>query len=567
MAITSMESLQRHLQWALELEHATIPPYLCALYSIKPGQNTAAVEIITSVFIEEMLHMTLVANLLNAIGASPVLDKPDFVPTYPTPLPHSDKSFLVSLKKFSPEALEDFLKIERPAQKNMPAADENYHTIGQFYQAIADGIEYLAQKIGEQSVFTGDPAKQITSEHVYYGGAGHLLAVTELASARAALQEIVDQGEGLDHNSILDGDKNMFHPEREEVGHYFRFQQILAARAFQPGDTAENGPTGSALQIDWDQVYNMWPNPSVAHHAQGSAIRTKMGEFNREYFDMLRMLERSFNGDPELMRVCVGTMYELKEIAIELMQMPCGDGGMTAGPSFEYVPADKPEANDQAKIVIRPNGPYTVHGSVPLTISERIASSKGETLAWHMDKQLQTDGTYELCRCGQSSSKPFCDGTHARIDFDGTETADARPIAERQETLETEAIMVRSDRSVCMHASFCNNKATSMRKLLPDSADTTVCSQIIAMVEHCPSGALTYSLNAEEIEPKLPQEISVVYESAQHGGPLWVTGGIPIERADGEPVENRNRVTLCRCGASKNKPFCDGSHNALDWNP
>ena len=95
--IKTIEDLHEHLQWALELEHATIPPYLCALYSIKEGTNIESVEVIKSVFIEEMLHMALVANILNATGGKPRLDYPGFMKKYPTPLPHSDKSFDVKL--------------------------------------------------------------------------------------------------------------------------------------------------------------------------------------------------------------------------------------------------------------------------------------------------------------------------------------------------------------------------------------------------------------------------------------------------------------------------------------
>ena len=102
MPVNTLDDLREHLQWAIELEHSTLPPYLCALYSIKPGTNQAAVSAITSVFIEEMLHMTLAANLLNAVGGAPALDKADFIPRYPTYLPHSDKAFLVSLVPFSP---------------------------------------------------------------------------------------------------------------------------------------------------------------------------------------------------------------------------------------------------------------------------------------------------------------------------------------------------------------------------------------------------------------------------------------------------------------------------------
>ena len=104
--ITTIEDLRAHLQWALEIEHATIPPYLCALYSIKPGYNREAVEAIASVFIEEMLHMTLAANVLNAIGGAPVLDTPDFIARYPTALPHSAAAFLVPLARFSPATIE-----------------------------------------------------------------------------------------------------------------------------------------------------------------------------------------------------------------------------------------------------------------------------------------------------------------------------------------------------------------------------------------------------------------------------------------------------------------------------
>src|SRR6266550_2587762 len=95
--ITSLASLREHLQWAIELEHATIPPYLCALYSIKPGRNLEAVEVISSVVVEEMLHLTLAANFLNAVGGRPRLAIPKMMPGYPRPLPHGDRSFEIFL--------------------------------------------------------------------------------------------------------------------------------------------------------------------------------------------------------------------------------------------------------------------------------------------------------------------------------------------------------------------------------------------------------------------------------------------------------------------------------------
>ena len=98
--------------------------------------------------------------------------------------------------------------------------------------------------------------------------------------------------------------------------------------------------------------------------------------------------------------------------------------------------------------------------------------------------------------------------------------------------------------------------------MLGEAEDTHVRAQIIGMVERCPSGSLTFALEAdgEALEPDLPKVVAVTPD-----GPLWVSGGITIERSDGEPFETRNRVTLCCCGASKNKPLCDGTHKEIGF--
>jgi hypothetical protein len=147
--ITSLESLRRHLQWAIELEHSTIPPYLCALYSIEPGRNTEATEVVSGVLIEEMLHMTLSANVLNAVGGRPRLDTPQMLTVYPRPMPHSNHSFEIALFRFGPEAIETFLKIERPSPRSGPPEGDNYETIGQFYEAIKQGLRSLSTTLGE----------------------------------------------------------------------------------------------------------------------------------------------------------------------------------------------------------------------------------------------------------------------------------------------------------------------------------------------------------------------------------------------------------------------------------
>src|ERR1700743_3252697 len=139
-AITTLEDLKKHLQTAIEIELSTIPPYLCALYSIKEGTNTFPAFIIRSVVVEEMLHMILAANILNAIGGEPEINTREVVPKYPGFLFHSDKKVKLELLPFSKDTLEGFLKIEKPAKTDKPPENGHYHSIGQFYEAIMNGL-------------------------------------------------------------------------------------------------------------------------------------------------------------------------------------------------------------------------------------------------------------------------------------------------------------------------------------------------------------------------------------------------------------------------------------------
>lgn len=332
---TSLESLREHLQWAIELEHSTIPPYLCALYSIELGRNPEVVEVISSVLVEEMLHMTLAANLLNAVGGRPKLCNPRMLPGYPRPLPHSDRSFEISLFRFGLEAIDTFSKIEHPSPTGSPPESDRYETIGQFYEAIERGLRELTATLGQASVFCGDPSRQVTDPHFYSGG-GRIIAVNSLDTSLAALKEIVEQGEGA-HSQVWDGDSDVFHPEREQVAHYYRFQQLKLGRRYRRGDTPRSGPTGDPVSIDWDAVRPMRTNPRTSDHAPGSPIRIAQEGFNHSYCALLLHLEEAFNGAPQILGTAIGSMCTLKAQAQRLMQMPTEDGSETAGPTFEYV--------------------------------------------------------------------------------------------------------------------------------------------------------------------------------------------------------------------------------------
>lgn len=184
--IATLEDLRRHLQWAIEVEHSTLPPYLTALYSLDPMRNADAAQLIGGVFVEEMIHLALAANLLNAVGGQPRLDAPHMLPPHPRTMPHADRSIALALLPFGQEALGMFLRLEQPAHPGDPAEGDNYETIGQFYDAIEKGLRRLCAEVGEDQVFTGDPARQVAGGPFAHT-AGHLSPVTDLDSALAAL--------------------------------------------------------------------------------------------------------------------------------------------------------------------------------------------------------------------------------------------------------------------------------------------------------------------------------------------------------------------------------------------
>lgn len=212
-------------------------------------------------------------------------------------------------------------------------------------------------------------------------------------------------------------------------------------------------------------------------------------------------------------------------------------------------------ADQEASIKVQPNGPYVVTGGVPLRTKQPVVSEHGEPLTWRTGEVTDDGAAYALCRCGGSANKPYCDGTHADNGFDGTETAATEAYDERRKSLGGQGLEIFDDRKICVHAGFCGNKVTNVWKMAEETGDSRVRAQAMAMVERCPSGALTYAVDGAEVEPDLPTEVSVVPD-----GPLWVSGGVTTTRADGEPFETRNRVTLCRCGQSSTKPLCDGTH-------
>lgn len=333
--IQNIDDLKSALQTAIELEHSTIPPYLCALYSIKDGTNAKSIETIRSVVVEEMLHMILVCNILNAIGGEPQINTADFIPSYPGNLPDSNKSFDIDLAKFSKHTVSCFLKIEKPAPTTEPPKIRDYETIGQFYQALRIGIEYV-NTITPGGIFKNCEerrARQITSEY-YYGSGGNIIPVYGLEDAIKAIEEIVGQGEGID-DTIEDSDEQMF-GQGIEYAHYFRFNELYMEKLYTDTNTPHSGPTGKRIIVEWDAVHQMKPNPKIEDYEAYPELLEKAKSFNRTYTLLLDNIHYACNGQPKLLMKGIALMYQLKYKAVELMNIPIPGTPYMAGPTFQF---------------------------------------------------------------------------------------------------------------------------------------------------------------------------------------------------------------------------------------
>jgi len=214
------------------------------------------------------------------------------------------------------------------------------------------------------------------------------------------------------------------------------------------------------------------------------------------------------------------------------------------------------------KVRVGRDGPYIVTGSVPLIAKKIVLDKEGMPLAWETTRRFPAKASYSLCRCGKSKNKPFCDNSHKTANFSGTETASRKPYADRSEKTVGPYLILSDVEALCTHASFCD-RAGGTWKLVEKSDDPEARKTAIEEAGNCPSGRLVISdKDGNIIEPQFEPSI-VVVESAdgEFKGMVWVRGGIPVESADGEIYEIRNRMSLCGCGKSSNKPFCDGKHD------
>jgi CDGSH-type Zn-finger protein len=219
------------------------------------------------------------------------------------------------------------------------------------------------------------------------------------------------------------------------------------------------------------------------------------------------------------------------------------------------------------RVMVTTNGPYIVEGAVPVARQTIGVDAEGQSHAWIESDPIAVKDRYALCRCGLSRNKPFCDGSHVAAKFDGTETASRKPYSEQAEVLDGPVLQLRDVETLCAFGRFCDPNGRVWNQVA-QTDDPSMRETFVRQVGECPAGRLVAwdKATGRALEPELPVSIGLVEDPAQGcSGPLWLRGGIPVVSADGFAYEVRNRVTLCRCGASQNKPFCDATHSSMKF--
>jgi len=332
--MTTVADLQQRLQQAIELEFSTLPPYLYTLYSIQRDSNQVSYKRILDIVREEMIHMCLACNILNAIGGSPRIADREVVPTYPGPLPgdigsENGEIFEVGLIPFSPASLDQAMRIEEPdepiefleARLAAAAVEPDAYTIGEFYHRLDQGLSRLPA-----SAWPNPARKQIGDQPFF---PGELFPVTAYDDAHRAILRIVSQGEG-NPTSPLDFEG--------EVSHYYRFSEIRRDQVLEKADNPQGFVWGAPLGVNWEAVMPAISNPSEYDFSYYPEAQAAQDECDLAFTKMLQELQLAVSGQPQRLGNAVRFMFDLRLAAIHAFATPLQGLNKSAGPAFRYRP-------------------------------------------------------------------------------------------------------------------------------------------------------------------------------------------------------------------------------------
>ena len=563
----SRDQLVFSLSEAAELEHCVLCTYLYAAFSLKQGveeglttQESEAVarwrRVLLDVAIEEMGHAVAVWNITSALGVAPRVGRMNF-PLDPGYLP---ADIVLKLAPFNPQTLQHFIHLERPVGSTEPdgegfapehrylrggAAGEwltpmplNFDTIGDFYAMVSAELERFVAAVGEAQAFCGDPALQISPTEVALEDAQRVVSLQTAADVCAA---IVVQGEGA--------------PDHAEGSH---FQQFTAIRDEYAALLARNPAFTPAHPAATNPVLRRPPRPEGRVWLDGESAVATVDLANACYGLMLRLLAYAYctpTGAEKSLCVdlAVGLMRAMTPLGERAARLPAGPSnpGVNAGLTFAMLrdtsalpagPGAWQFFNERLSDFAEASARMAQDGDARTGAAARVLADLAKRAA-HGAK-LAATAPYRVNAPADNPPAPTESKTVAGV-----------------ETVAGSALSLMFEAKRCIHARFCVTGAPNVFLanvkgpwLHPEAMDA---ERLVDIAHACPSGAIRYRRNdGRPNEAPPPVNLAAVREA----GPYAFRGELLL---DGKPAGCR--ATLCRCGASKNKPYCDGSHQAIGF--
>lgn len=589
-SIPSREQLLFNLYEAAELEHNLMCTYLYAVFSLRDPADPALLpreaealerwrKALLQIALEEMGHLTSVWNITSALGGTPRFGRGNF-PLDPGYLP---AGIVVKLAPFGEAALQHFVHLERPESSDEPDGQgfvpeltfsrggpvrrltpsvTDYQTVGEFYAALNAELRAFAEAHGEAAAFCGDPALQLSEQEVPLLGARPVICVK---TAEAAFRTIVEQGEGA--------------PEHSETSHFSRFRAILrelsALKAQNPGfSPAFPAAHNPVLRRPLRPEGRVWIEDETAAKTVDLA--------NTTYALMLRLLAYAYalpRPDPEKalsVELGLGSMRALTKLAERAARLPAGPShpDCHAGVSFTALRDAAPFSP----------GPGARHAFVErlgeMVQAARELASGGDERTRHACRQLealQERATRGFAAASQRSPRGGSEAVLSSGASVAPKPAPTSPAPPPSANGSPGIPVPRSENGVdyidgkrltlvyegkrCIHARFCVTGAprvflANVKGPWIDPEGTDV-ARLVEIAHACPSGAIRYQRRDGEPDESAPP---VNLLAVREGGPYAVKGALAVA-GDTKSF----RATLCRCGASKNKPYCDGSHHEIGF--